>query len=111
MNQVNLKPTQTPLTGEISVPGDKSISHRAIIFGSLAKGETRITRFLTGDDCLMTIKTFQAMGVDIKQQVEHVFIISEGVEGLKELIVSIYLGNSGTSAKLLLCNYAILPFH
>lgn len=111
MNQVNLKPTQTPLTGEISVPGDKSISHRAIIFGSLAKGETRITRFLTGDDCLMTIKTFQAMGVEIKQQGEHVFIKSEGVDGLKEPKEPIYFGNSGTTARLMLGVLAGLPFH
>ena len=111
MNQINLKPTQSPLTGELSVPGDKSISHRAIILGSLAKGKTKITRFLTGEDCLMTIAAFSAMGVKIERDNETVWIESEGVSGLKEPLAPIYFGNSGTTARLMLGVLAGLPFH
>lgn len=111
MNQINLKPTQSPLTGELSVPGDKSISHRAIILGSLAKGKTKITRFLTGEDCLMTIAAFSAMGVKIERDNETVWIESEGVSGLKEPLEPIYFGNSGTTARLMLGVLAGLPFH
>ena len=111
LKKINLKPVDLPLTGNLSVPGDKSISHRAIIFGSLAQGKTKITRFLNGEDCLMTIKTFQAMGVKIDQQDDQVSIESDGIEGLKEPLEPIYFGNSGTTARLMLGVLAGLPFH
>ena len=57
----------TGLHGELTVPGDKSISHRAVMFGSLAKGTTRITHFLEGADCLSTISCFRKMGIDIEK--------------------------------------------
>lgn len=111
LKKINLKPIDLPLTGDLSVPGDKSISHRAIIFGSLAQGKTKITRFLNGEDCLMTIKAFQAMGVKIDQQDDQVLIESEGIAGLKEPLEPIYFGNSGTTARLMLGVLAGLPFH
>lgn len=111
LKKIHLKPIDLPLTGDLSVPGDKSISHRAIIFGSLAQGKTKITRFLNGEDCLMTIKTFQAMGVKIDQQDDQVLIESAGIEGLREPLAPIYFGNSGTTARLMLGVLAGLPFH
>ena len=63
---MNINPA-TKLQGEITVPGDKSISHRAIMFGSIAEGTTHISNFLTGEDCLSTISCFRKMGVDIIQ--------------------------------------------
>ena len=57
----------TNLHGELTVPGDKSISHRAVMFGSLAKGTTKITHFLEGADCLSTISCFRKMGIDIEK--------------------------------------------
>ncbi len=58
---------QTNLRGELTVPGDKSISHRAVMFGSLAQGTTKITHFLEGADCLSTISCFRKMGIDIER--------------------------------------------
>ena len=111
MEKVTLKPVNVPLTGNLSVPGDKSISHRAIIFGSLARGKTKISNFLNGEDCLMTIKAFQSMGVEIDHKDDNVVIDSEGVTGFKEPLEPIYFGNSGTTARLMLGLLAGLPFH
>jgi len=111
MKKVTLKPVNVPLTGNLSVPGDKSISHRAIIFGSLARGKTMISNFLNGEDCLMTIKAFQSMGVKIDHKDDNVVIDSEGVTGFKEPLEPIYFGNSGTTARLMLGLLAGLPFH
>lgn len=111
MKKVTLKPVNVPLTGNLSVPGDKSISHRAIIFGSLARGKTMISNFLNGEDCLMTIKAFQSMGVEIDHKDDNVVIDSEGVTGFKEPLEPIYFGNSGTTARLMLGLLAGLPFH
>ncbi|GAE91373.1 5-enolpyruvylshikimate-3-phosphate synthase [Gracilibacillus boraciitolerans JCM 21714] len=102
---------QPALSGKISVPGDKSISHRAVMFGSLAKGQTNISNFLAGEDCLSTIGAFEAMGVSIKRNENTVCIDSEGIDGLKEPIQPINLGNSGTTARLLLGILAGLPYH
>lgn len=90
------------INGEISVPGDKSISHRAIIFGSIAKGTTIINGFLDGDDCMATLKAFQAMGVTIEGPDEQqVVIYGVGKYGLKKPEQMIDCGNSGTSIRLL----------
>lgn len=62
------------LHGEINIPGDKSISHRAIMFGSLSNGTTEITNFLEGADCLSTISCFQEMGIEIEQQKNCVLV-------------------------------------
>jgi 3-phosphoshikimate 1-carboxyvinyltransferase len=90
------------LKGEISVPGDKSISHRSIIFGALAKGTTVINGFLDGEDCMATLRAFQAMGVTIEGPDERqVVIYGVGKHGLKKPQQVIDCGNSGTSMRLL----------
>lgn len=90
------------LTGEITVPGDKSISHRSIIFGAIANGATTINGFLDGDDCLATLKAFQAMGVLIERpEPQNVVIHGVGKYGLKKPVGMIDCGNSGTSIRLL----------
>jgi len=111
MNTVHLNQAKKQLVGTLAVPGDKSISHRSIIFGSLATGVTEITNFLTGEDCLTTIAAFQAMGVDIEQTGDRVIIRSKGYKQLKEPNLPIDLGNSGTTARLLLGVLSGLDFH
>ncbi|GGM22894.1 3-phosphoshikimate 1-carboxyvinyltransferase [Paraliobacillus quinghaiensis] len=111
MDQKVLHPISSILEGEIIVPGDKSISHRAIIFGALAHGVTKITHFLDGEDCMRTIHAFQAMGVPIEKNKNNVIIKGAGMDALQEPLVPIDLGNSGTTARLLLGVLAGLPFH
>ena len=106
-----LTPLQHPIKGTMMVPGDKSISHRAVMFGSLAKGKTVIHHFLTGEDCERTIEIFRQFGVDIKQQGTTVTIKSGGVAGFHEPEEPLYFGNSGTTARLMLGILAALPFH
>lgn len=101
---------QSPITGEIEVPGDKSISHRAIMLGSLAKGTTVITNFLNGEDCLRTVEAFRALGVEIEQQGTTITIQSNGMNELKEPTSPLYFGNSGTTARLMLGILSGLPF-
>ena len=64
----------TSLHGELTVPGDKSISHRAVMFGSLARGTTKITHFLEGADCLSTISFFRKMGIDIENNTGEILV-------------------------------------
>lgn len=90
------------LKGMITVPGDKSISHRSIMFGSMAKGKTTVTGFLPGEDCLRTIEAFKQMGVKIEQQGTDVTIESEGMDAFQEPMDILYMGNSGTTTRLLL---------
>ncbi len=71
----------SPLRGEISIPGDKSISHRSIMFGSLAKGTTEITNFLQGADCLSTIACFEKMGIGIENNGDSVVVHGNGLLG------------------------------
>ena len=71
------------LEGSIKVPGDKSISHRSIMLGSIANGETRISGFLQGEDSLATLNAFQEMGVNIKRNGSNVIIKGVGMYGLK----------------------------
>lgn len=90
------------INGDITVPGDKSISHRSIIFGALAKGTTVINGFLDGDDCMATLAAFQSMGVVIDGPVnQQVVIHGVGKHGLKKPDRIIDCGNSGTSMRLL----------
>ena len=90
------------LTGEVEVPGDKSISHRAVIFGSLADGVSEFSNFLMGEDCLATLKALSDMGVKSSINGNKITIHGVGLHGLKSPTKSINLGNSGTSARLLL---------
>ncbi len=87
--------------GTIKVPGDKSISHRAVMLGSLAKGTTEITGFLKGADCLSTIDCFRNMGIDINVNGENVTVKGNGLNGLKKPNEMLYTGNSGTTTRLL----------
>ena len=90
------------LKGTIRVPGDKSISHRSIMLGSLAEGVTHVTGFLEGDDALATLASFRAMGVQIDGPKEgKVTIHGVGMHGLTAPKEDVYLGNSGTSIRLL----------
>ena len=89
------------LRGEISVPGDKSISHRAIMLGSLAKGTTEVTNFLQGADCLSTISCFRKMGVSIDNLGDKVLIHGNGLHGLKAPSEVLDTGNSGTTTRLM----------
>ncbi len=90
------------LTGAIRVPGDKSISHRSIMLGSLAEGITEVSGFLEGEDSLATLAAFRAMGVHIEGPYQgHVRIHGVGLHGLQAPSQPLYLGNSGTSMRLL----------
>jgi 3-phosphoshikimate 1-carboxyvinyltransferase len=90
------------LTGEIRVPGDKSISHRSIMLGSLADGTTEVSGFLEGEDSLATLQAFRDMGVHIEGPDKgHVTIHGVGLHGLKQPAGPLDLGNSGTSMRLL----------
>ncbi|MCM3719322.1 3-phosphoshikimate 1-carboxyvinyltransferase [Fictibacillus phosphorivorans] len=90
------------LNGTIKVPGDKSISHRSVMFGSIAEGKTTINGFLTGEDCLSTISCFKKLGVNIVQDGEHVTVEGSGISGLKQSSDDLYVGNSGTTIRLML---------
>jgi 3-phosphoshikimate 1-carboxyvinyltransferase len=99
------------LRGEITVPGDKSISHRSIILGAIAKGTTTVSGFLDGEDCLATLAAFQAMGVKIEGPVDQrVVIHGVGKYGLRKPKEIIDCGNSGTSMRLLAGLLAAQPF-
>lgn len=99
------------LQGTITIPGDKSISHRAVMFGAIANGTTTVEGFLPGEDCLSTISCFQKLGVSIHQENDKVTIEGKGYEGLKEPVEILDVGNSGTTTRLMLGILATLPFH
>lgn len=107
MNEINctLLPNQTPkkkITLD-SVPGDKSISHRAIILGSLAENESRFSNFLFAEDCLNTLAIFQQLGVPIRynKEAKSVTIQGQGLQGLKQPLGVLDVGNSGTGIRLI----------
>ena len=89
------------LRGEITIPGDKSISHRSVMFGSLAKGTTKITGFLQGADCLSTISCFRKMGISIENLEDTVLVHGNGLHGLKKPDSVLDCGNSGTTIRLI----------
>ncbi len=89
------------LTGELQVPGDKSISHRAIMFAAIAEGISEIKGFLQGQDTLATLKAFRDMGVNIEEKSNNLLIHGVGLHGLKAPKSALNLGNSGTSMRLL----------
>lgn len=92
---------QTNLRGMLTVPGDKSISHRAVMFGSLAKGTTRISHFLEGADCLSTIACFRKMGIDIERNASEILVHGKGLHGLSAPDGILDVGNSGTTTRLI----------
>lgn len=94
--------TAGPLQGDVRVPGDKSISHRAIMLGALAEGVTEIEGFLEGEDALATLQAFRDMGVTIEgPENGRVTVHGVGMQGLRAPQKPLYLGNSGTSMRLL----------
>ena len=89
------------LIGKVNIPGDKSISHRAIILAAIADGESRIKNLLQGEDTLATIRVFQKMGVNIKNDGDIIIVKGVGLYGLSAENPTFYFGNSGTSVRLL----------
>jgi 3-phosphoshikimate 1-carboxyvinyltransferase len=110
MSVKKLMTNTAPLKGEIKVPGDKSISHRAVMFGSIANGITKVENFLPGDDCLSTISCFRNLGVEIDQNGSDVTIHGTGLDGLKKPVETLYVGNSGTTIRLMMGILSGLPF-
>jgi 3-phosphoshikimate 1-carboxyvinyltransferase len=96
------------IEGELTVPGDKSISHRALMFGGIAEGETEITGFLAGEDCLATLRALQSLGVRIERRDEqlapgscgHVLVHGVGPDGLQPATGALDMGNAGTAIRL-----------
>ena len=103
MKSVRIFQATSPLKGELSFPGDKSLSHRTVIFGSLAEGKSHFTNVLAGEDVVCTRKAFEAMGVKIVSSKEgtELTINGVGLQELKQPKSELYLGNSGTSMRLL----------
>lgn len=91
----------TALRGTVTVPGDKSISHRSIMFGALAEGTTRVTNFLQGADCLSTIDCFRRLGIEIENRPDEILIHGKGLHGLHESASVLDVGNSGTTTRLI----------
>lgn len=89
------------LKGEVTIPGDKSISHRAVMFGSLAEGTTEVTNFLQGADCLSTIDCFRKLGIEIENTPDHILIHGKGLHGLQAPSCILDAGNSGTTTRLI----------
>ena len=98
------------LSGEVTIPGDKSISHRAVMFGALADGTTEVTNFLKGADCLSTISCFQKLGIEIENTPEHILIHGRGLHGLQAPSSVLDAGNSGTTTRLISGILAAQPF-
>ncbi|MEK4083893.1 3-phosphoshikimate 1-carboxyvinyltransferase [Psychrobacillus sp. FSL K6-1415] len=102
MTSKKLDYAQPSLEGTIRIPGDKSVSHRSIMFGAIAEGTTTVEGFLQSDDCLSTIDCFQKLGVEISIEGDKVKIISKGITHWKEPDEILYTGNSGTTTRLML---------
>lgn len=108
--ELSVKPKDS-IKGEIKVPGDKSISHRAVIFGALARGVTKVHGFLPGEDTWRTVECFRKMGIDIQREQDLVVIEGKGLKGLQEPEDVLDAGNSGTTARLLMGLLAGNPFY
>lgn len=109
MSTLIVRPSER-LSGTVSLPGDKSISHRAVIFGSLAEGVTRIENLLEGEDVLCTLDIMKAMGVKIRKRFGKWFVEGKGVKGLSEPRKTLYCGNSGTTLRLMTGFLSGVPF-
>ncbi len=101
MSSTTIRPAKR-LSGSLVLPGDKSISHRAVMLASLANGTSVLRNILHSDDTLTTIEAFRALGIDIKENPNEIIIIGRGLNGLKEPSGPIFMRNSGTSMRLLL---------
>jgi 3-phosphoshikimate 1-carboxyvinyltransferase len=110
-NKLKLTKPEQGLNGKLGVPGDKSISHRAIMFGAVAEGRTTIHNFLMGEDCLSTISCFRKLGVNIMLQEDAVVVQGKGWDSLSEPVEVLDTGNSGTTTRLMMGILAGRPFH
>ncbi|RFU65534.1 3-phosphoshikimate 1-carboxyvinyltransferase [Peribacillus glennii] len=102
MKSQRLQTNVKSLKGMLGVPGDKSISHRSIMFGAIAHGETTVGNFLPGADCLSTISCFRKLGVRIEEEDSAVRVVGKGFEGLERPVEMLDVGNSGTTIRLML---------
>ena len=106
-----IRPAKRGLTGKIRVPGDKSVSHRSVMFSAIAKGQVRVRNFLEAADCLSTAACMRALGAGVERQADASFLVTGvGLHGLKEPHGILDAGNSGTTLRLLLGILAAQPF-
>lgn len=99
---MNLLTNQSHLQGTLVIPADKSISHRSIMFGAIAHGETVIQNFLMGEDCLSTVAAFRALGVKIVEEQDCIRVYGKGIENLTPSETILEMGNSGTTTRLIM---------
>ncbi len=102
MSEKVLQYNKPSLQGTLTIPGDKSVSHRSVMFGAIATGKTTVDGFLLGEDCLSTIDCFRKLGVKIDVEGTNVSIDSPGIESWQEPTEVLYTGNSGTTTRLML---------
>jgi len=102
MSEKVLQYNKPSLQGTLTIPGDKSVSHRSVMFGAIAMGKTTVDGFLLGEDCLSTIDCFRKLGVKIDVEGTNVSIDSPGIDGWQEPTEVLYTGNSGTTTRLML---------
>ncbi len=107
---ITIRPTHHPFRHELTVPGDKSVSHRSIMFSALAEGDTRIRGFLKSADCLSTMACFRGMGVDIEETDGELIVHGRGLHGLQAPADTLDAGNSGTTTRLMAGILAAQPF-
>ena len=106
-----IRPAKRGLTGKIRVPGDKSVSHRSVMFSAIAKGQVHVRNFLEAADCLSTAACMRALGAGVERQADASFLVTGvGLHGLKEPQGILDAGNSGTTLRLLLGILAAQPF-
>lgn len=112
MNEMKeIQPAKRGLTGEIAIPGDKSISHRSVMFAGLGDAPVHITNFLHAQDCLSTVACMRALGADVEEISDTELVVrGHGIHGLKEPQTIIDAGNSGTTLRLMLGILAAQPF-
>lgn len=110
MEPLKLQTNMKGLSGQVVVPGDKSISHRSVMFGAISEGVTIVTNFLPGDDCLSTIACFRRLGVNIEETETELRIHGHGFASLREPEEVLNVGNSGTTIRLLLGILSGRPF-
>ena len=101
MSQLSIEPAADSLRGTVIVPGDKSITHRALILGALAQGQTQITGYSRGEDCLSTLGVIRGLGIDVQEISEGLEVTGKGLWGLSEPSNVLDCGNSGTGLRLL----------
>lgn len=110
MKETTIKKRTHGLKDEITIPGDKSISHRSVMFGAIANGTTEVTGFLKGADCLSTINCFRNLGIEIAENADKILIHGKGLHGLSAPSATLDTGNSGTTTRLISGILAGQPF-